>query len=55
VIERVLVELEQLVARIGLQHVDQGLAGMPLRVEAGALEHGVDLAAQIGDRRSERV
>ena len=48
-IERVLVDLEQLVARIGLQHVDQRLAGMALRVEAGAREHRVDLAAQIGD------
>ena len=45
-IERVLVDLEQLVARIGLQHVDQRLAGMRLRIEAGAGQHGVDLAAQ---------
>ena len=35
-IERVLVDLEQLVARIGLQHVDQRLAGMAVRIEAGA-------------------
>jgi hypothetical protein len=45
-IERVLVDLEQLVARIGLQHVDQRLAGMRLRIEAGARQHGIDLAAQ---------
>ena len=47
--ERVLVDLEQLVARIGLQHVDQRLAGMAVGIEAGAREHGVDLAAQIRD------
>ena len=50
VIQRVLVDLEQLVARIGLQHVDQRLAGMAVRIEAGARQHGVDLAAQIRDR-----
>ena len=50
VIERVVVELEQLVARIILQHVDQRLAGMAVRIEAGAPHDGVDLAAQIRDR-----
>ena len=35
-VERVLVDLEQLVARIVLQHVDQRLAGMAVRIEAGA-------------------
>ncbi len=49
IIERVLVELEQLVARVVLQHVDQRLAGMPVRIEAGAGQHRVDLAAQVGD------
>jgi hypothetical protein len=48
-IERVLVDLEQLVARIILQHVDQRLAGMPVGIEARTLDHGVDLAAQIRD------
>ena len=49
-IERVLVELEQLVARVVLQHVDQRLAGMALGIEAGPRHDGVDLAAQIRDR-----
>ena len=34
--QQFLVDLEQLVARIGLQHVDQRLAGMALRIVAGA-------------------
>jgi len=32
-IERILVDLEQLVARVILQHIHQGLAGMPIRIE----------------------
>jgi len=48
-IERVLVDLKQLVTRIGLQHIDQGLAGMSVGIEARAPHHGVDLAAQIRD------
>ena len=55
-IERVLVDLEQLVARIGLEHVDQRLAGMARRIEAGAADDAVDLAAQIRNAaRVERV
>ena len=48
-IKRLVVDLEQLVARIGLQHVDQRLAGMALRVEAGAADDVIDLAPQIGN------
>ena len=55
VVEHVLVDLEQLVARIGLQHVDQRLAGMSVRNEAGAFHDGRDLAAQIGNRARHRV
>ena len=48
-VERVLVDLEQLVAREGIEHVGQRLAGMAVGIEAGAPDDGVDLAAQIGD------
>ena len=50
VMQRVLVDLEQLVTRIVLQHVDQRLAGMAVEIEAGAVHHRFDLAAQIRDR-----
>ncbi len=46
-VERVFVDLEQLVARIGFQHVDQRLAGMAVLIEAGAADDVVDLAPQI--------
>ena len=49
-IERILVDLEQFVARVILQHVDQCLAGMSLRIEAGAVHDRVDLASQVGNR-----
>ena len=49
VIEQVFVDLKQLVARIGLQHVDQRLAGMARRIEAGAADDVVGLAPQIGN------
>ncbi len=42
------VDLEQVVARIGLQHVQQRAPGMARRVEAGARCDLGDLAAQIG-------
>ena len=48
-IKRLVVDLEQFVARIGLQHVDERLAGMTRRIETGAHQHVVDLAAHIGD------
>ena len=48
-IERVFFDLEQLVARIMLQHVGQRFAGMTVRVEAGARFDTRDLAAQIGN------
>ena len=41
------VDLEQVVARIGLEHVQQRAPGMARRVEAGALRDLGDLAAQI--------
>ena len=41
--------LEQLVARIALEHVDQRLAGMVGRVEARLLDDRLCLRAQIGD------
>jgi uncharacterized peroxidase-related enzyme len=43
------VDLEQLVARIGFQHVDQRLAGMIALVEAGRRDDGVGLGTQVGD------
>ena len=49
-VERVLVDLEQLVARIAFQHRRQRLAGMAVGIEAGAAHQVVDLAPQIGDR-----
>ena len=39
----VLVDLEQFVARIGVERVHQRLAGMALRVEPGAPHHLGDL------------
>ena len=48
-VERLDVDLPQLVARIFLQDMDDRLAGMAFRVEAGALEDLGDLVAQIGD------
>ena len=47
--QRVVVDLEQFVARKMLQHVGQRLAGMAVGVEAGALLDAGDLAAQIGN------
>ena len=49
VVERVLVDLEELVARIGLEHVEERLAGMARRVVAGAGKHVRRLAAEIGN------
>ena len=42
-------DLEQLVARVGLQDLDQGLLVVAARRERGALEHGGHLAAQDRD------
>ena len=47
--QRVLVDLEQLVARVMLQHGRERLAGMAVRIEAGAAHQVVDLAPQIRD------
>ncbi len=47
--QRVLADLEELVARILLQHDRERLAGMAVRVEARARDHGSGLAAQIRD------
>ena len=47
VIERIFVDLEQLVARVMLQHVDQRLAGMAVGIESGTAEDLIDLAPQI--------
>ncbi len=49
-VERVLVDLKQLVARIGLQHIHQRLAGMAVLIEPGAADDLIDLAPQIRDR-----
>ena len=46
VVERVLVDLEQLVARIGFQDGEQRLAVVAVDVEAGAPQDAVDAAAQ---------
>ena len=43
--------LEQLIARIGLQDVDQGLAGMAAGLQAGACDDVGDLAPQQWDLR----
>src|SRR5581483_9289259 len=48
-IEHVFFDLKQLVARIGLEHVHQRLAGMARRIEAGAADNAVDLAAEKRD------
>ena len=48
-VERILVDLEKLVARIILQHIHQRLSGMSLGIKAGTLEDRIDLAAQIGN------
>ena len=47
--QRLLVDLEQLVARILLQHVGQSLAGMTVGIETGARFDAGYLAAQIGN------
>ena len=49
VVQRLVVDLEQFVARIMLQHIGQRLAGMTARIEPRALFDGGELAAQIGD------
>ena len=41
--------LEQLVARVGLDDVQQSLAGMAGRRERGAVDHALDLAVEHGD------
>src|SRR6202011_4369218 len=47
-IEHVLVDLKELIAGIAFEHIDQRLAGMAVGIEAGAREHGLDLAPEIG-------
>ncbi len=47
--QRLLVDLEQLVARIGIQHVGERLAGMAVGAVSGAREDAGDLAAQVGN------
>ena len=48
--QRVLVDLEQFVARIGVENIRQRLAGMAVRQQAGARLDRRDLVAQIRDR-----
>ncbi len=48
VVERVLADREQLVARIGLEDVRQRFAGMARRVEAGAAHHPRHLLPDVG-------
>src|SRR5262249_3111241 len=48
--QRDVIELEQFVARIGFEHIDQRLAGMAFGIEPGACQHSLDLAPQVGDR-----
>jgi hypothetical protein len=48
-LQRLDVDLEELVAREGVEHVVEGAAGIARRVEAGALDDACDLEAQIGD------
>ena len=43
------IDLEQLFARIGLQHVDQRLAVVAVRIVAAAIQRSGDLAAQNRD------
>jgi hypothetical protein len=45
----VLVDLKQLVARIGLEHVVERLARMAAGVEPGALDDPLGLASDIGN------
>ncbi len=47
--QRVLVDLEQLVARIGVEHVGERPAGMAVGAVSGARKNARDLAAQIGN------
>ena len=54
-IERLDVDLEELVARIGLEHVLQGAPRIARRVERGAGQHRVGLAPQIGHGRDRAV
>jgi hypothetical protein len=49
--ERIHLELEHLVARVGLEDVGQRLARVARRVEAAARQHRLDLAAHQWDRR----
>ncbi len=54
VVERLLVDLEQLVARVGAEDRQQRLAVVAVGIEAGPLHDGVDAAAQqrhVGDHR----
>ena len=49
VVQLVLVGLEQLVARVGLEDLEEVLAGVRVGREAGAVEDRVDLVGQHGD------
>jgi len=54
-VQRIDVDLEQFVARIGLEHVPQGPAHITGRVKRGVREYRLGLAAQIGNRRDGAV
>ena len=47
-VKRLDIDLEQLVARITLEHVEQGLAGMAGGIKPGALDDARHLVAQVG-------
>ena len=48
-LQRLDIDLEELVAREGVEHVVERATGIARRVEAGALEHARDLETQIRD------
>ena len=50
VAQEIRLDLEQLVARIGFQHIHQRLAGMALRIETGPFHHLLQLTPQHRDK-----
>ena len=46
-IQRILIDLKQFVARISLEHIDQRLAGMAGRIETSAVDDALNFAPQI--------
>ena len=49
--QQIVIDLEQFVARIGLQHIDQRLAGVSAGIVAGAHQRAFDLPPQERDRQ----